>query len=249
MTPARRGAALLVVLAGCAPSPRHAPDAGTAAPQGTTVFSREAFAPPQGDAGAGVLPVPASADPGVLDEILAAAASPERARGPDGRHPHAADGGPPHPAGSGGGTPHGPDRVDLIGTDTGVASDAGAAAAPAPPDPTRSSKIRVGKVTVEPGMSSPTLERAARAQLYWPLTQRCRDRDGNILPAEVVRLAFHLDRDGYVVPATILALPREPRYADAARCMARELSMATFRAPAAARGLPHKVSMDVPSVD
>jgi len=31
--------------------------------------------------------------------------------------------------------------------------------------------------------------------------------------------------------------------------MARELGMATFRAPAAARGLLENVSMDVPSVD
>jgi len=98
-------------------------------------------------------------------------------------------------------------------------------------------------------MSSPAIERAARAQLYWPLVQRCRDEGGGLLPPEVVHLAFHLDQDGYVVPATILAVPREKRFADAARCMARELSMATFRAPAAARGLPQTVSMDVPSVD
>jgi hypothetical protein len=62
-------------------------------------------------------------------------------------------------------------------------------------------------------------------------------------------LTFYLDRDGYVVPSTILAVPREARFAEAARCMARELSMATFRAPAAARGMMQNVSMDVPSID
>ena len=138
----------------------------------------------------------------------------------------------------------------LIGTDTKVPADAGAAAGVSPtPEAPRSSKIRVGKVTAEPAMSSPTVERAARAQLYWPLVQRCRDREGAILPPEVVHLAFQIDREGYIVPATILAFPKEPRFADAARCMARELSMATFRAPAGARGLPQNVSMDVPSVD
>jgi hypothetical protein len=107
----------------------------------------------------------------------------------------------------------------------------------------------VGKVTVEPGMSSPTVERALRAQLYWPLVQRCRDRRGAILPPEVVRLEFHLDLDGYVIPATVLAVPKDRQYEDAARCMGRELTMATFRAPAAARGQTQEVKTDVPSVD
>jgi hypothetical protein len=187
-------------------------------------FSREAFAPPPGDAGASEPPVPATADPAALDEILAAAP----------RH----DGGDPAGAGRGG----------LLGTDTGVRGDGGAEGA-APADPSKGARIRVGKVTLEPGMSSPTIERAARAQIYWPLVQRCRADDGAILPPEVIHLSFHLDRDGYVVPATILAVPREPRFADAARCMARELGMSTFRAPAAARGLPQSVAMDVPSVD
>jgi hypothetical protein len=60
---------------------------------------------------------------------------------------------------------------------------------------------------------------------------------------------IHIDHDGYNVPATIVAIPAEPRFADAARCMARELRAAAFRAPAAARGTPITVSTDVPSVD
>jgi hypothetical protein len=166
--------------------------------------------------------VPATADPTALDELLAAA-------------PRRADAGA--------------DRTGLIGTDTGVRGDAGAPDSAPAAETTKAGRVRLGKVTIEPGMSSPSIERAARAQLYWPLVQRCRDPAGAILPPEVVRLTFHLDRDGYVVPSTILAVPREPRFADAARCMARELGMATFRAPAAARGLLENVSMDVPSVD
>jgi hypothetical protein len=213
---------LVLVLAGCSCTPDAQPPApGSAAAPPT--FSRPALGPPPGDAGgAGEPPVPSSAEPGALDEILAAA-------------PRSRSGGV--------------DRSGAIGTDTGVPGDAGPGAAPAPVEQAKTARIHVGKVVIEPGMSSPTIERAARAQLYWPLVQRCRDADGGILPAEVVHLTFHLDADGYVIPATILAVPKEPRFADAARCMARELSMATFRAPAAARGLPQNVSTDVPSVD
>jgi hypothetical protein len=60
---------------------------------------------------------------------------------------------------------------------------------------------------------------------------------------------LHIDHEGYIVPATILAIPKDPRFAEAARCMARELRAAAFRAPAAARGLPMNVKTDVPSVD
>jgi hypothetical protein len=214
----------LLVLAACSRAPAGQPGATGATAGGSPVFAREAFAPPAGDAGGGELPVPTTADPAALEEILA--------------------------AGAGRGAPTPPPRGWLVGTDTKVLGEAGAASgASRSAEAPRSSKIHVGKVIIEPGMSSPSVERAARAQIYWPLVQRCRDHEGAILPPEVVHLAFQLDRDGYVVPATIRAAPRDARFADAARCMARELSMATFRAPAAARGLPQDVSMDVPSVD
>jgi hypothetical protein len=204
-------------LGGCGERPRS-----SAAPAGAASFSREAFAPDGGDAGATDLPVPTTPDPRALDEILAAAA---RVAPGDGGLDHAA-----------------------LGSDTGLPADAGVRAAPRLDTP-KIGRVHVGSVVVEPGMSSPAIERAARAQLYWPLVQRCRAADGAILPPEVVHLRFHLDRDGYVVAATILAVAKEPRFEDAARCMARELAMATFRAPAGARGLPQVVATDVPSVD
>jgi hypothetical protein len=52
-----------------------------------------------------------------------------------------------------------------------------------------------------------------------------------------------------VIPASVLALPKDRQYEDAARCMGRELTMATFRGPAAARGQLQEVITDVPSVD
>jgi hypothetical protein len=246
--PVRGHASVLsILLAACARAPA---EPSPPSPGGTTVFSREAFAPPPADAGAGesaklgdtpsplaklgdtptppgdapppAPSVPRAPDPAALDELIAAAAKPRE---------------------------KGADRTALIGTDTGLRGDGGAVESAPVADTSRGARVQLGKVTVDPGMSSPSIERAARAQLYWPLVQRCRDLEGAILPPEVVHLTFHLDRDGYVVPSTILVVPREARFAEAARCMARELGMATFRAPAAARGMMQTVSMDVPSVD
>ena len=225
--------ALLIVLlaAGCSPEPAG-PDAGAGSgvASGSPVFAREGFAPPPArDAGVGEPPVAATVDPAALDEILAAAA------GRDAGAP-AADPGRAHR-----------DRTTRVALDGGAALDGGPAAAGGGRPGGRRSTW--GKVVVEPGMSTPSIERAARAQIYWPLVQHCRDPEGAILPPEVVHLAFQIDRDGYIVPSTVVAVPKEPRFGDAARCMARELSMATFRAPAAARGLLQNVSTDVPSVD
>jgi hypothetical protein len=211
----------MLLLSACHRSPAEPAGGGISGDAGVPVFSREAFASAASDAGVDP-PVATAVDPAALDEILAAA---DRAR--------------PPPAS---------DRGGLVGSDTKTPADAGApvqAAAQA----ARSATIRVGKVVVEPGMSSPSIERAARAQIYWPLVQRCRDREGGILPPEVVHLAFQIDRDGYIVPSTVVAIPKEPRFGDAARCMARELGTTSFRAPAAARGLPQNVATDVPSVD
>jgi hypothetical protein len=216
-------------VAACARAPGEATRASSstgASPKAlSSAFSREAFATPRGaagDAGPAEPAVPASADPAALDEILAAASAKASAAAA--------------PA----------DPSDLLGTDTGVALDGGADRAAST---VRGAKVSVGKVTIEPGVSSPGVERAARAQLYWPLVQRCRDEAGAILPPEVVRIRLSLDADGYIVPASIHASAKDPRFAEAARCMERELAAATFRAPPAGRGSQQGVEMDVPSVD
>jgi hypothetical protein len=214
-------APLLLALA-CAPTAEEPQRGAPGTPAQAPTFSREAFATPPSSAAAAAASVPSTPDPRALAEILAAA-------------PHL----PPA------GDPRAPDA--RIGSDTGVHVDAGAADASA--TPAKGPRVHVGKLTIEPGMSTPAIERAARAQLYWPMVQRCRDAGGAILPPEVVHLTFHLDRDGYVIPASILAVAKDAAFADAARCMARELAAAAFRAPPGARGLPEDVSMDVPSVD
>jgi hypothetical protein len=218
----RLALATALALAGCAePEPSAAPRPPT------SVFSPNAapHAAPvdPGDGGAQLFTTP---DPTALEEILAAAPR-TSAR------------------------PTGPDGGTLVGTNTGARERASDAAAPAPDaDAPRGNPIvEEGKPEVQPGLPSPSIERAARAQLYHPLTTRCKDRDGKILPPDSIELRFRIDADGYVVPSSISATATDPRHEDAANCMRRELGAATFRAPASARGMGTWVNATVPSVD
>ena len=113
----------------------------------------------------------------------------------------------------------------------------------------RRPNVVVGAPTLQASMATPAIERAARAQLYWNLVQRCRDQAGNILPPDAIAMRFIIDADGYITPASIVAMAGETKYTDAAHCMRRELSTATFRAPAATWGHPGEVRATLPSVD
>lgn len=216
----RRSAFAFLILAACGRAPD---EVATRTSAGSATFSREAFAPRAGDAGAAEPPVPTTADPSALAEILAAAPK-ASARAPTG-----------------------PDGGTAIGLETGIRDDAGAPST-IDAEPRKTSKVVVGKTQTAADVSDPAMEQALRAQVYFRLTQRCREGD-RILPPEAVRIHFQLDADGYLVPPSILATAKEERFAGAARCMARELSTTTFRAPPAARGRAHTVDADVPSVD
>lgn len=198
-----------------------------ARPVGTSPWSRDAAPNPAEGAEADAGPsLPSSADPEALDELI-----------------HAA----PRDAGS----PTGEDGGTRIGSDTHepLPDGGGTEAAAGVPATARRPRIGVGEATVQPGMSSPAIERAARAQLYWPLTQRCRDKEGKILPPDVVTLEFTIDREGYISGSSIVASARDPKYDEAAQCMRRELSAATFVAPASARGVATRITATIPSVD
>jgi hypothetical protein len=166
-----------------------------------------------------------STDPAALAEILTAAQRADAAR-PD----HAG--------------------ATKIGTSTGVPA---LPARPSPPEPQVEAaprpRVAVGEPAVQGNMSTPAIEKAARAQLYWDLVQRCRGPDGKLLPPDVIRVDFNVDPEGYIVVPTVVATASDPRYDEAAACMRRELSAATFRVPAGARGLPTRVEATVPSVD
>jgi hypothetical protein len=153
----------------------------------------------------------------------------------------------------------GPDGTSVVGTDTKLKpGDPDAEEAPAAPAPKidraearsrEGDKVKFGSPSIQHEMSSASIEREARAQLYWNLVQRCRDKAGAILPPDAVTIFFRIDEDGYIIGWSITATPSKPDYEDAAHCMRRELAAATFRAPVGTRGLITMVNMTVPSVD
>jgi hypothetical protein len=230
------------LLAGCPRSADDPPEAESAgrpasSPADVTVSgasAKGAVSGAQGGPDAGADPaVVSSVDPAAVDELLAAVPKTQPA-------------------------PTGPDGGTLIGTDTGEKeqTDRPAKKEPAGPplpkaaaEPQKKSLVSLGDVSFQGSMANPSIERAARAELYWPLVQRCRDKDGKILPADAILIVFQINVDGYIIGSSIVASPTKPIYEDAAHCMRRELLTSTFRAPPAARGVPSKITMTVPSVD
>jgi len=204
------------------PTPPPRPASSVFSPQNAAVHVKSE--PPEGG-----VPIAANPNPVALAEILKAAPTTKP-------------------------KPTGPDGRTLVGTNTDARPDEHG---PDEPSPEKSLAARAdkrisieeGELDVSVGIPSPALERAARAQLYHPLVMRCRRPDGNILPPDAIVLRFRIDSEGYLVPSSITASAAESKYEDAANCMRRELSAATFRAPAAARGVPSKVTATVPSVD
>ncbi len=198
--------------------------ASSSAPAPGASWSREALAPH----GAGTDPlnpaVMGSVDPGALDDLLAA--TPKIGASPTG-----ADGG------------------TTLGATTGVPEGSASVVEPPPAEAPRAPRVVVGTPTVQAAMANPAIERAARAQLYWNLVQRCRDKDGKLLPPDAIAIRFTIDVDGYISPSSIVARAASPEHADAAHCMRRELSTATFRAPAATWGHVGAVRVTLPSVD
>jgi len=210
----------LVSISACSPE-----RVGGDAPAGSgsaAVWARDAGASPP-IASDGGLAVADDASAAALDELLAAAAG---ARAPGA-------------TGKGGGS--------RIGTPTGnAATDAGSPASSAAPP---KAQVAVGAPTTEALVASPALEREARAQLYWPLVNKCKGDDGRILPPDAVTLTFTIDGEGYIQPSSIAATTDDPRHDRAAQCMIRELGASSFRMPPSSRGVPTRVTATVPSID
>ncbi|MEO7331895.1 MAG: hypothetical protein ABI193_25185 [Minicystis sp.] len=217
----------VVTAPGCAPRESSATaGAGSVALPASSAsgrWSRDALSAPSAAKGPTEPPVLASADPSALDELLR-------------RVPSAVA----KPTGSNGGS--------ALGEDTHLPPDL-PITEPPPPEVAHKPVITVGAPVMQATMANPAIERAARAQLYWNLVQRCRDKEGKILPPDAVHLKFNIDADGYIATSSIIATAADPRHADAAHCMRRELSTATFRAPAATRGQFGVIDATVPSVD
>lgn len=149
----------------------------------------------------------------------------------------------------------GPDGGSLVGTDTNEQAPADDPTALSSKESTSASSSADKPASVKGGnvemqeLPAHAIERAARAQLYYPLVQRCRDAEGHILPPDAIVLRFKIDEEGSIVPSSISAVADESRHQSAANCMRRELSAASFHAPAAARGVVTHVRATIPSVD
>jgi hypothetical protein len=145
----------------------------------------------------------------------------------------------------------GPDGGTLVGSDTGKTGDAGAGPESPRPEEVDAGRatLEAGKLLVQPGLSSVAIERALRAQVYWPLVQKCRGPEGEILPPDTVTLVFSVRSDGTVDPASVGATANERRYDGAAECVVREFSAIPFRGPPASFGGTSRVIATLPSVD
>lgn len=223
-----RGLLLVGVGVWSAACTQSAPTA--APPPASSVFSA--------DAGLGLsvvddreraLPLAQHPEPGVLNEIVAAAPK---------NQPPATNG----------------DGATLIGTETGVKppkTSENALHAKGVPTTRRNPKsavIESGTVEVQ-SLPAHAAERTSRAQVYYPLVARCRDADGHILPPDAIILRFRVDEDGNIVPSSISAIAADPRHESAANCMRRELSALAFRGLAAFRGSATSIRATIPSVD
>ncbi len=216
---------VVLVAGACAqPTPSAAPMAAS------SVFSVDAGLRLSVDESSnGGPPLARTPEPGVLAEILAAAPK---------TMPSATD----------------PSGVTLIGTETGVKQDRtakntlgskGMANGSRGP---KSTLIEGGTVEVQ-ALPAHAAERAARAQIYYPLVTRCRDAEGHILPPDAVVLGFRVDEDGNIVASSISAIAAEAKHESAANCMRRELSAVAFRGLAGLRGSTTLLHVTIPSVD
>ena len=137
----------------------------------------------------------------------------------------------------------GPDGGTLVGTPTEF--DGGAPE----PEPPKKKQLRTGKLFVQPLLSSPAIERAAREQIYWTLHEQCRGPDGAPPPPDAITLRFTIRHDGSVDPASVSAHANDAQFVDVAECVLREFSALPFRGPAAGRDNTARVIVTWPSVD
>jgi len=144
----------------------------------------------------------------------------------------------------------GADGGTLIGTDTDEREPVDAPVAPTGADaPQPPDALVAGPLSVQPTMSNPAIERAAREQIYWPLVQKCRGPKGEILPPDSITLRFTIRTDGTVDPASVDAEADEEKYQSAAQCVVREFSSIPFQGPPSSLGATTRINAKLPSVD
>ena len=142
--------------------------------------------------------------------------------------------------------PTAPDGT-LVGSDTGepLRDDSVEPPAGAPPQPPR---VHAGQAELAPALSSPAIERAARAQLYWRLRD-CRLSNGAPPPPDAITLGFTIRQDGTVDPASVSATAADESHAEVALCVLRTFSASPFLGPSAGLDTSARVLITWPSVD
>ena len=217
--------AVLVLCAGCHEGGRG-DEARAAAPMpSTSAWAASASAPTETAAASGQ-----RGDRDALAELLRAASARARASAPPLRPP----GGETHLAGSG--------DVDLGTADPHARSVDGDPGEVRPPP-------RVPLHSDTRARARTRSRRSFRAELYWELTQRCRDEHEAILPPGSVEVTFDVDDEGYLVTSTISAIAKSPAFERAALCMRREVARSGYRVPPSARGAVIHVKRWVPASD
>jgi hypothetical protein len=142
--------------------------------------------------------------------------------------------------------PTAPDGT-LVGSETGEPEqvDPVSALATTPPQPPR---VQAGHAELAPALSSPAIERAARAQLYWRLRE-CRLPNGAPPPPDAITLGFTIRQDGTVDPASVSASAGDDAHAEVAVCVLRTFSASPFLGPPAGLDTSARVLITWPSVD
>lgn len=139
--------------------------------------------------------------------------------------------------------PTGKDGLTSVGTDTGLPGEELAI-----PASTTAPAVVGGEVQIQPQLSSPAIEREARAQIYWSLRE-CKGPDGRVPPPESITLAFTLREDGTVDPASVIASADDEALQSTAECVLRAFSATPFEGPVATRRTPARIRITWPSVD
>ena len=105
---------------------------------------------------------------------------------------------------------------------------------------------------MQPRLSNPAIERAAREQIYWHFRE-CTGPDGKPPPPDTILLMFTIRPDGTVNPALVETRCVDPdlteTYAATVDCVARQFAAHPFRGPAATRRMAARVMITWPSTD
>ncbi|MBM4358222.1 MAG: hypothetical protein FJ096_08925 [Deltaproteobacteria bacterium] len=104
-------------------------------------------------------------------------------------------------------------------------------------------------VMIRTPWSSPALERASRAQLYWAFGRACRKEDGDLPPSESITLEFDIHGDGSVLPSSVSATTDDPALKGVAECIERVFLASGFTGPIEGRGSSTRVRVTWPSID